>query len=202
LLPEDILEGANSAITYFLPFVESIPTSNNVGRNSSVEWAKAYIETNKLIASLNDYLIKAIKEMGYMAAKLEPSLNMDYEKLTSVWSNRHVAYVAGLGRFGLNNMLITENGCCGRLGNIVTNIELKPTKRPENEYCLYKYDGSCKICVDRCVNDALFIDDFNRHKCFEICEENHEIHNSLGGEAQVCGKCLVDLPCSFTNPVK
>lgn len=201
LLPEDVLECANSVITYFLPFKESIPKSNKDGRNSSAEWARAYIETNKMIASLNDYLIKSIVDMGYKAAKLKPSLNMDYEKLTSVWSNRHVAYVAGLGTFGLNNMLITKSGCCGRLGNIVTNIELKPTKRPEKEYCLYKYDGSCEICVDKCVNDALFTDNFNRFKCFEICEENDEIHNGLGGESQVCGKCLVEVPCSFTNPV-
>src|SRR5690606_38338140 len=45
LIPEDILPEAKSVITYFLPFDESIPISNMNGRNSSVEWATAYIET-------------------------------------------------------------------------------------------------------------------------------------------------------------
>lgn len=201
LMPEDILKGAKTVITYFLPFVESIPISNMSGRNSSTEWARAYIETNIMIAKLNDYIMQSIEEMGYEAAKLNPELNMDYEKLTSVWSNRHVGYIAGLGTFGLNNMLITKNGCCGRLGNVVTNLKLKASKRPDKEYCLFKHNGSCAFCADKCVNGALFRDRFDRVKCFEMCLENDNIHRELGGEAQVCGKCLTVVPCSFDNPI-
>lgn len=201
LLPEDILKGAETVITYFLPFDESISISNTDGRNSSIEWAKAYIETNNLIQGLNDYLIQSIEEMEYKSAKLDPAINIDYEKLISVWSNRHVAYVAGLGTFGLNNMLITQNGCCGRLGNVVTNMKIESTKRSNIEYCLFKYNGSCGYCVDKCVNNALFKDSFDRFKCFDMCLENDNIHSGLGGEAQVCGKCLTVVPCSFKNPV-
>lgn len=201
LLAEDILKGAETVITYFLPFDESVSISNAEGRNSSTEWARAYVETNNLIHSLNDYLIKSIEKMDYKSAKLNPEINIDYEKLISVWSNRHVAYIAGLGTFGLNNMLITKNGCCGRLGNVVTNMKIESTKRPDKEYCLFKYNGSCGYCVDKCVNDALFKDKFDRFKCFEMCLENDNIHNGLGGEAQVCGKCLTVVPCSFKNPV-
>lgn len=202
LMPDDVLHSAKSVITYFLPFDESIPISNKDGRNSSLEWAVAYYETNKMIGKLNDFLIESIKEMGYEAAKLDPSLNMDYEKLTSVWSNRHMAYIAGLGTFGLNNMLITENGCCGRTGNVVTNIELKATQRPDYEYCLYKHNGSCISCVDKCVNEALFTDKFDRFKCFEMCLENDELYSYLNEEVQVCGKCLTIVPCSFNIPVE
>lgn len=92
LLPRDILKEGKSVITYFIPFDESISISNMNGRNSSMEWAKAYIETNQLIYGLNDHLIKTIENMGNKASKLNPEMNMDYEKLTSVWSNRHVAY--------------------------------------------------------------------------------------------------------------
>lgn len=199
--PDDILLGAKTVITYFLPFEESIPISNMNGRHSSKEWARAYVETNKLIGSLNDHLIENIKAMGKKAAKLNPGLNMDHEKLISVWSNRHVAYIAGLGTFGLNNMLITRNGCCGRLGNVVTDLELRPTDRPEHEYCLYRFNGSCGYCADKCVNDALFRDRFDRFKCYEMCLENNILHSDLGAEAEVCGKCLTVVPCSFSNPV-
>lgn len=200
-MPEDILDSAKTVITYFLPFEESIPISNMNGRNSSQEWAIAYIETNKMIGKLNDFLIDTIKEMDNKAAKLDPKLNIDYEKLTSIWSNRHVAYIAGLGTFGLNNMLITKNGCCGRLGNIITDLEIKPTARPENEYCLYKYNGSCGYCADKCVNEALYRDRFDRFKCFEMCLENQKLHGDLNEEVQVCGKCLTVVPCSFNIPV-
>lgn len=33
----------------------------------------------------------------------------------SEWSHRHAAYIAGLGIFGINNMLITNKGCVGRI---------------------------------------------------------------------------------------
>ncbi|MDY0236503.1 MAG: hypothetical protein RBR71_10760 [Gudongella sp.] len=200
LTPFDILGSAKTVIAYFLPFADFIWKSNINGRTSSIEWAKAYLETNILISEINDSLIEWFISNGYKAAKLPPEKNMDYQKLKSVWSNRHIAYIAGVGKFGLNNMIITEKGCCGRLGNIVTSFKIEPTKRSENESCLYKHDKSCGICVDRCVNNALLIDKFDRFRCYEMCQENEKIYKRLG-EAEICGKCLVGLPCSSINPV-
>ena len=51
------------------------------------------------------------------------------KNLISDWSHRHVAVIAGLGKFGLNNMLITDNGCCGRVGSFITDLKIEPTKR-------------------------------------------------------------------------
>lgn len=201
ITPKDILEDAQTVIAYFLPFEDWIANSNIEGRMSSEEWAKAYIETNTLIAKINDDLIAFFKNIGHHAGKLAPEKNMDYEALKSVWSNRHVAYIAGLGKFGLNNMLITEKGCCGRLGNIVTSFKIEATVRSEEENCLYKHNKSCSICLDRCVNEALLLDKFDRFKCYEMCQENEEIYRHLG-QAEICGKCLVGLPCSLVNPIK
>ncbi len=200
LKPFDILESASTVIAYFLPFEDFIGQSNIKERTASLEWARAYVETNLLLGQINDDLIKFFTKMGFEAGKLPPDQNMDYERLTSVWSNRHVAYIAGLGKFGINNMLITEKGSCGRYGNIVTNFKIQATKRTANENCLFKHDGSCGICVDNCVNDALFIDNFDRFKCYEMCQVNEQIYKELG-QAGVCGKCLVGLPCTSTNPV-
>ncbi|WP_409227867.1 hypothetical protein [Gudongella sp. SC589] len=200
LHPKDILASGKTVIAYFLPYQEWIPKSNINNRESSEEWARAYVETNILIGEINDHLIRWLTGLGYGTAKLPPSLNMDYENLVSVWSNRHVAYVAGLGTFGMNNMLITENGCCGRLGNVVTSLELEADERLEKENCLYKHDGSCTACVDSCVNGALHLGDFDRFKCYEMLVQNGEKYKYLG-DASVCGKCLVNLPCSLKNPV-
>lgn len=200
LHPRDILTSGKTVIAYFLPFQDWIPKSNVNNVESSEEWARAYVETNILIGEINDHLITWLEDLGHRAAKLPPSLNMDYENLVSVWSNRHVAYVAGLGTFGMNNMLITENGCCGRLGNIITGLELKADERIGKENCLYKHDGSCRACIDSCVNDALHLDRFDRFQCYEMLVQNGEKYEYLG-DASVCGKCLVDLPCSLKNPV-
>jgi epoxyqueuosine reductase QueG len=160
-----------------------------------------YIETNRLILDLNGYLRDELEKMGFRTAILPATHNFDSERLISDWSHRHIARIAGLGSFGLNNMLIIEKGCCGRLGSIVTTLEITPDLREPVEYCLFKNNGSCRKCVDKCVGKALAAAGFNRKTCYDRCLENANQYRELG-LADVCGKCLVGLACSTRNPVK
>lgn len=198
-MPSDILPGAKSVVVYFLPFQESIPKSNVLGRLSSPEWAIAYIETNRLITDLNSFVKVELEEAGYRTNVTPATHNFDPTILKSDWSHRHVAVIAGLGTLGLNNMLITDKGCCGRIGSFVTEGSFEPTVRKEGENCLYKSSNLCKKCVDRCVNGALSVDSFNRYKCYEMCLENDRHHSQLE-LSDVCGKCLVHIPCATRNP--
>ncbi|MCX7708527.1 MAG: epoxyqueuosine reductase [Clostridia bacterium] len=200
-IPKDFLENAKTVIAYFIPFEQSIARSNVNGTLSSVEWATAYIETNKLIYNINTRMHQEFKKMGYSSVILPATHNFDEEKLISDWSHRHVAVIAGLGDLGLNNMLITESGCCGRLGSIIADMEIEPTINKRIPTCLYKYNQTCGKCLERCTSQALTQQQFNRHQCYEMCLNNSKIHAGLG-LADVCGKCLVGLPCSFMNPVK
>jgi epoxyqueuosine reductase QueG len=119
----------------------------------------------------------------------------------SAWSHRHAAYIAGLGTFGLNRLLITEQGCCGRLGSLATDLVLIPTPRPEGEFCLHRAGGSCTKCVRKCIRNALGMDTFDRHACYQTLLDN-EARLGMSGHADVCGKCSCGLPCSSRNPVK
>lgn len=201
VLPTDLLENAKSVIAYFLPFVENITRGNIVGRESSKEWAVTYIETNQLILDVNRHISGELAKEGYETAIIPATHNFDEKKLISDWSHRHVAQIAGLGNFGLNNMLITEKGCSGRIGSMVTNLALEPGLGGDREYCLFKYNGSCRKCVERCVNEALFTGSYDRWKCYEICLHNDRIYPDIG-VADVCGKCLVAVPCASLDPVK
>jgi epoxyqueuosine reductase QueG len=200
LMPEDILTGAETVIAYFIPFSNTISNSNIDGKYSSHQWAKAYVETNQLIADLNQHLKTQLSEKGYQAGLIAATNNFDKERLLSDWSHRHAAYIAGLGTFGINNMLITENGCAGRIGTLITDLELEASERSEKERCLNKAGFNCSKCVDRCVNGALQEDSFDRHKCYELLLENDELHPE-SALTDVCGKCSVDLPCSFSSPL-
>lgn len=198
-LPKDFLSEAKTVVAYFIPFDEAITKSNINEKYTSKEWAIAYIETNKLIFNLNTFIMNELEKLGYKSNVIPATHNFDTQKLISDWSHRHVAYIAGLGTFGLNNMIITEKGCCGRVGSFVTDIKIKPTQKTEAENCLYKSMNICKKCVDRCVNDALKTESFDRHKCYEMCLENDRFHSELG-LVDVCGKCLVNVPCATKNP--
>lgn len=201
-MPHDLLGSARTVVVFYLPFDESIADSNISGKSASEQWARAYIETNAMIVDICTHMKERIEADGAAAVAVTPAThNFDPQKLISDWSHRHVAVAAGLGTLGINNMLITDSGCCGRLGSFVTSLDLQPDARCEQETCLYRHNRSCGWCVKRCVGEALFEDRFDRGKCYDICRANEEMHKQIGA-ADVCGKCVVDVPCAFANPVK
>lgn len=117
----------------------------------------------------------------------------------SNWSERHVAYAAGLGTFGLHRALITEKGTAGRLGSVVTTLELTPTKRiykSYDEYCLYLTQGKCGACMRRCPPLAIT----DKGKDNQICEEyiGREILSRFAPRYG-CAKCSISVPCESKN---
>lgn len=200
-VPRDLLPNAQTVISFFLPFSKSVGASNIKEQLSSPEWAVSYIETNELIKQLSLHITRFFEDSGEKVVTIPPTHNWIEDKLVSNWSHRHIAFIAGLGRFGLNNMLITDKGCSGRIGSLITSAVIEADSRPETEACLHKFDSTCKKCVRKCVNDALFEDSFDRFKCYAQLLTNVEAYKDLG-YADVCGKCLAAVPCSHANPVK
>jgi len=200
-LPRDLLSTGKTAVAFFLPFEKTLQESNTrVPFYAAREWAIAYIETNHLIGALSGHVQMFLEEAGYRTAIIAATHHYDEAALLSDWSHRHIAYIAGLGRFGLNRWLITEKGCCGRLGSLVTEAPFPSTSRPEKEFCLHFAGYPCSACVDRCIYDALLIDRFDRHACYRQLLKN-DAHFSDLEKSDVCGKCGCDLPCSTTNPM-
>ncbi|MFX0164929.1 MAG: epoxyqueuosine reductase [Candidatus Hodarchaeota archaeon] len=200
-LPHELLKNANSIITFFVSFNKEVVLSNSNGINASKEWAIAYIETNKLVSDLSRFLANSLNEKNYDCFEVPPILDFDKKKLMCYWSHKHVAYIAGLGKFGLHKLLITEKGCCGRLGSLITSAKIEATKRSEENYCLYFQNGSCTHCIDKCIFGVFNNDFFDRHKCYEICLKNGKFYSKLG-PSDMCGKCACGVPCSLTNPCK
>lgn len=196
LLPEDFMENPNIIISYYIPFTEELAALNlNVeGNLAAQEWSDAYNLTNTMIADISQYVSDLLTDMGYRAVP-PTGVVFDKELILSNWSQRHIAYAAGLGTFGINNMLISEKGCCGRYGSVIADIPVEPDSILTEERCLYKKNGSCKKCVQNCFSGALTTEGFDRKKCFEIC-----MINDARTGADVCGKCDIDIPCAFKAP--
>lgn len=192
-MPQDFLPEATVILSYFLPFRREIAEGNAKGRLASAQWAAAYLVTNEMAVYINHRLTVKIADMGHSAAVPENTGIISDQLLMSRWSQRHIAWLAGHGSFGINNMLISEKGCCGRYFSVVTSLPVTPDEPSRDERCLYKSKGKCGVCVKRCVSGALTADGFDRSKCYELCLENDRMH--VG--ADVCGKCVVMLPCSF-----
>ena len=200
--PGELLPGAKSVIAYFIPFSKELHRQNfEAGWYCSRSWAVMYTETNRLISEINAHLRNELASQGYQTVLIPPTHNFDKQTLMSDWSHRHVAYAAGIGRFGVHNLLITARGCAGRVGSVVTDLPLRPSLLPRDEFCLHRAGMDCLKCVERCQYGALLADQYDRHACYRQCLANDQYHQDLD-LTEVCGKCAAMVPCSVTNPVK
>lgn len=226
-MPEEVMADAKTVICYFVPFAEWVAKSNTGSENdmcssvtnmASPQWAESYELTNAMMGRLNEHLIEVIHNMGY-EAKTAPEAAVFYrDEVISHWSFRHIAYAAGLGTFGLNNMLITDKGCSGRYNCLVTNLDLEADSPKKEEACLYIKNGTCGACMIKCPAGAISSEGFDRHKCYEQCLKNAAIYTEFGSSyagsceegvqqdetdnygSEVCGKCIAGMPCAYKKP--
>lgn len=194
LLPADVLDGAKSVVSFFIPFSVGLVEANKKHPYVAREWAEAYIETNRLIGLCCARLAEALAAKGVRANWQQPTHNFDPVELISFWSHKHVAYICGLGTFGLHQMLITATGCAGRIGSIVLDRTLDPTPRPERHNCLFYSAGKCLACARNCPTGALTRDGLDKRKCYERLLEVDAYYSDLG-VCDACGKCATG-PCA------
>ena len=91
------------------------------------------------------------------------------QELHSNWSERHIAFAAGLGTFSHHDGLITEVGCNIRLASFITNAPFTITTRiHEDPYgnCLYRAKGICRECERRCPANAITENGHDKNLCY------------------------------------
>jgi len=195
LHPRELIPEAKTVVAFFLPFTEELVKKHRQSSGVPEEWAIAYIETNRLIASINQKLTEALAEEGISVVVQKATHNFNEEDLTAPWSHKSVAYIAGLGTFGLHQMLITPLGVAGRLGSLVISAEIPPTPRPQTEFCLYRQKGSCQFCVRNCPTKSLTLQGLAKKNCYEhlLAVDKSFPHLDI---CDVCGKCAIG-PCAI-----
>jgi len=198
--PYEMLSSARSVIVYFIPFSERVVRSNIAGVRPSKLWARAYVATNMLIERINERIKRRLENLGYKTVKIPPTHNFDERTLTSRWSHKHVAYIAGLGTFGIHTMIITEKGCCGRLGSLITEAEFEFGEPMKEELCLYKRGVDCLECVKRCPFGALSLEGLDRRRCYNVLLDNDAYYSNIRQPTDVCGKCCCGVPCDVKAP--
>jgi epoxyqueuosine reductase QueG len=203
--PHDLLPAARSVIVFFIPFKKERVRENKSGDRPCRNWGVAYVQTNDLIERLSQAISDSLAEQGFKSRLTPATHNFDETRLMALWSHKHLGYLAGLGRFGVHNMLITPRGCAGRLGSLVTEADFgdHPLIR-DAEACLLKAGKDCGKCMQACPVSALSENDFDRRGCWNRLNENRDVldyFSDLPKSTDACGKCAAVVPCSFMNPV-
>ena len=205
LHPRELLSTAKSVIVFYIPFKKELVKENRKGDRPCRNWGVAYVQTNDLIGRLSQAMGDWLTENGFKSGLTPATHNFDETKLMARWSHKHLAHLVNLGRFGVHHMLITPVGCTGRLGSLVSEIELGEHPLIQTaEACLLKADRECGQCIKACPVAALNLDGFDRKRCWDRLNENRralDYFSSLPESTHVCGKCAALMPCSFKDPV-
>lgn len=205
-----------SVVSVVLPIGESIRRANREQKErASREWAllrtfgdEYFMEAARkfLVNELNRHGRRAVTPVdtewyGIKASSTGPVSN---------WSERHVAYAAGLGSFGINDGFISEKGIAIRLFSAVTDLRATPdvrTAASHMENCLLCSKGSCGACTTRCPAQAISRAGHDKMACREFVygQESREWAVENGGEAKWgagCGLCQTKVPCESRNPMR
>lgn len=213
--PEE-LPSRLSVISWILPITEKTRASNRAeSRTPSRLWSHTRWYGEIFNDALREHMVEFLKSKGYMATapmKTPHFMMLKTENgLCSNWSERHIAYAAGLGTFSLSDGFITERGIAHRCGSVVTDMELPVSPRTATgpyANCLFHAGETCGKCIERCPAGAITEQGHDKNRCGEHLREigytpqklasGYNLETSVAG----CGLCQAGVPCEATNPVK
>lgn len=198
-------------VSWILPVAAETRRSNReMTDGPSVRWHQTRFQGEDFNDALRRQVVSLLDEIGVPA--IAPALSDGFRwtrgptGYASTWSERHVAFAAGLGTFGLSDGLITARGIAHRCGSVVAAAAWPASPRPYTHYrayCAFARDGSCGECMIRCPARAIGPEGHDKDRC------RHYIHTALGGWVErpgyggpylACGLCQTGVPCESRVP--
>jgi epoxyqueuosine reductase len=212
--PDSPVEAAElTVISWILPQTKATKADNRTERVYPAErWARSRIFGETFNNKLRQHVVDALHQAGYQA--VAPMLSPQWQSkksekfvFSSTWSERHSAYAAGLGTFGLCDGLITPVGKAMRTGSVVARVSIPPTPRPYTDhhaYCLFFSHGTCGKCIDRCPVGALSKDGHDKVTCSRHLQPTTAdyVKKNYGFDGYGCGLCQTGVPCESGIPAE
>ncbi len=199
-------------VSYILPISRMTREENSrMSDAPSERWAHTRLFGEKFNRKLESHLVSELTNRGRFAVApdLEKSV---YEGVVdervgaaSSWSQRHVAFAAGLGTFGLSDGLITKKGKAHRLGSIIVDEPFDSPARPGDIHrdCLFFQDGSCMECAKRCPVGAISKRGHDKKKCADfVYGQTPVVRERYGIDIYACGLCQCGVRCEHGLPKK
>lgn len=210
--PAEILKGAQTVVTFAIPLVEQVADWEELFLDSEVlgpEIRKTmlqdylYAEVNYNI--INDRLDQIahrlaifLQARGFRSILFPATFGPAYKSFhdmmpgwMGLFSQRHAAVRAGLGEFGLNNVVVTpEYGPRVRFNSVITRASLQVSPLLQEKACLGK---ECNLCVGRCGGQALsLLPSFDDKEVWldPVSRTDMPLCRKKRGEVFCYGRCL------------
>ena len=172
--PAEIVKGARVVISIAIPQVEQATDWEELFQDSEIlgpdlrkpmlqDYLYAEVNYNFINDRLNQVahrLALSLQAKGYRSMLFPATYGhayRSYQDMMPSWmglfSQRHAAVRAGLGEFGLNNVVVTPDyGPRVRFNSVITQAPLDVSPLLQEKACLGR---ACGLCVDRCGGQAL-----------------------------------------------
>jgi epoxyqueuosine reductase len=199
-----------TVISWVLPQTEATKRDHRKETHfPSERWARSRIMGENVNDKLRSHVVDRLREQGVKA--VAPMLSPLWRRETSpkygyasTWSERHAAYAAGLGTFGLSDGLITPVGKAMRTGSVVADMYIEPSPRPYTDhhaYCLFYSESTCGKCMERCPIGAITPEGHNKNLCSKYVNMTHSyVPRQYGFDGYGCGLCQTGVPCESGIP--
>lgn len=208
----DFDENNLSVISWVLPQTENTLADQ---RKEDKLPASRWVHSRHYGEKFNEFLRASVRDtftgMGIRAVAPAITKGFGYKQsekagICSNWSERHTAFAAGLGTFGLSDGFITERGKAVRIGSVVIDAKIEPDKRifkTHTENCLFYAKGTCGACIKRCPVDAISCKGHDKKICHDYIRGVTAPYSEkiLGAWETPCGLCQVKIPCERMNPM-
>jgi epoxyqueuosine reductase len=178
-------------------------------RAPSEAWARARVFGQQANRELHLTLLHALRAAGHeaIAPALVPAwgeVDQGTNGWHSTWSERHVAYVSGLGAFGLSGGLITRRGQAVRFGSVVVKAVIAATPRRYASpfaYCLELSGPGCAECAERCPVGSVSVQGRDKVACVRHLDRLEAyVKEHYGFDGYGCGLCQTGVPCESAIP--
>lgn len=148
--PQSIFPEARSVVVIGLPI--SLPVLET---SPSIYYRELFNTVNSLLDQYTYRLANFLTDRGYPSIFVPRdgygSIKVLLEVPIAFFSHRHAALLAGLGNFGINNMILTPGyGPRVRFGSILSTADLPPDPILDIPLCT-----RCMQCVEMCPSNAL-----------------------------------------------
>ncbi len=216
-------------VSIIFPYVSRIREEGKKAKGMPAEiYCVGRNYANQFMIDVLKKTVRFFEEKGRraVAGMISPAFKLitkdDPLRVYSVWSERHMAFAAGLGTFSLHEGLITEAGCNVRVTSVITDAPLDVTPRKSDDpyaNCLYYARGICRECEKRCPAEGAITE--KGHNKFQCWTHGRVVAEEMGKRLQPllkqhhrrvndtdtysypvgCAFCQFGVPCTDKNPM-